>query len=166
LADLTEIDLSNTFRHKYGVTDAGLAQLKLGKLKRLNVTASNITDAGLRLLKDSAELSELWASECDISDDGLEQLKTLTRIYWLKLDRTKVTDAGLANLNGMTKLRWLSLNACKGVGDAGLVHLGGHKELLHLEVSSTAVTQEGGTKLQRKLPKCQITGTNWEIKGK
>ena len=45
----------------------------------------------------------------EVTDAGLKDLKELTNLKGLNLWGTKVTDAGLEYLKGLTKLQWLNL---------------------------------------------------------
>jgi hypothetical protein len=123
------------------VTDAGLAELSLGNLNRLQINGTKVTDAGLALLKDSKKLSVLWADRTDITDKGLEHLKALNELSWLTLNGTKVTDAGLGHLEGLT-------------------------QLFALELRRTKVTKEAAEKLHAKIPKCAIEGPGWKLPAK
>lgn len=140
MTELKEIDLGKQFG-KQDVTDAGLAQLKLGKLTRVQITNTKITDAGLALLKDSNRIRTLWADNCAISDKGLEHLKPMTELRWLKLNSTQITDKGLVHLEGLVKLS-------------------------ALELDGTKVTKAGAEKLQAKLPKCTIKGSGFDLPAK
>ncbi len=140
LKNLKEIDLG-TLYGQADITDAGLAELSLGNLNRLQINGTKITDAGLALLKDSKNLSVLWADKTDITDKGLEHLKPLTKLGWLKLERTKVTDAGLVHLEGLT-------------------------QLFALELAGTKVTKPAAEKFQAKVPKCRIEGPEWKLPAK
>ena len=55
----------------------------------------------------------------DVTDAGLQHLRGLPQLQELVLHHTKVTDAGLGHLSQVTRLRGLWLGSTK-VGDAGL----------------------------------------------
>ena len=90
---------------KTQITDAGLVHLKgLTKLKGLDLDDTRVTDAGLVHLKGMTELTWLGLSETQITDAGLAHLTELTSLQELGLGLTQVTDAGLVHLKGLTKL--------------------------------------------------------------
>jgi hypothetical protein len=140
LTELKELHLGNFFNTQ-DVTDAGLGRLKLGKLKKLTISHTKVTDTGLAQLKDSKELTALGARACDMTDAGLVHLKPLVSITWLKLEATKITDAGL-------------------------VHLEALPNLVALEVDKTAVTKAAATRLQQKLPGCYVIGPGFSLGAK
>ena len=94
-------------------------------------------------------------SGTQVTDAGLEHLKGLTNLRRLYLSGTKVTDAGLEHLKGLTNLEHLSLSSTK-VTDAGLEHLKGLTKLRALALKGTQVTNVGVKKLQQALPNCKI----------
>lgn len=67
-----------------------------------------------------------------IKDDDLPHLWSPHKCLHLDLDNTQVTDAGLKHLEGLSELKSLSLR-------------------------NTQVTEEGASRLQEKLPGCQIS---------
>jgi hypothetical protein len=81
-----------------------------------------VTDAGLKCLKELPQLQLLDLDHTQVSDAGLECLKELTQLQLLDLEHTQVTDAGLANLKGLTKLQSLNLEFTRvtGAGMQGL----------------------------------------------
>jgi hypothetical protein len=76
----------------------------------------------------------------------------MTPIRVLHLSETKVTDAGLRELAGLARLEELSISKCRGITDAGLVHLGSFPALRVVDVMVTGVTQEGARRALKKFP--------------
>jgi internalin A len=88
IENLTALDLSHT-----QITDAGLKELwKLTKLKSLNLNFDGITDQGLR------DLEMLDLSATQITDAGLSELGELKNLTHLYIDMHRVTEAGLNEL--------------------------------------------------------------------
>lgn len=98
----------------------------------LNLSNSQITDAGMEHLNGLTGLTSLDIRNTQLTDAGLEHIKNLTELSFLELDNTKVTDAGLKHLKGLTKLSELNLN-------------------------NTQITDAGLQELKTSLPKCQIS---------
>ncbi len=107
-------------------------------------------------VNESTNRTEVDLSGTNVTDAGLEHLKGLTSLQELYLDGTEVTDAGLVHLKGLTSLRRLLLSDTK-VTDAGLVHLKGLTSLQALNLRYTKVTDAGVKKLQQALPNCKIS---------
>jgi hypothetical protein len=148
---LIGVDLCDT-----QVTDAGLVLLKgLTQLQSLDLSGTEVTDAGLEHLKGLTQLHTLELMGTKITNAGLEHLEGLTQLQGLDLSHlTEVTDAGLVHLKGLTQLHTLDLSWTK-VTDAGLVHLKGLTQLQTLSLFGTEVTGAGIQKLRQALPNCK-----------
>ena len=85
----------------------------------------------------------------------LKQVGKLPKLGRLHLERTEVGDDGMAHLAGLKDLRYLNLYGTK-VSDSGLVHLAALENLERLYVWETAVTTEGCAALSRSLPELKI----------
>jgi hypothetical protein len=114
--------------------DADMAQLRgLTQLRRFGLCGARITDAGLEYLTELTKLQELHLAYCEgLTDAGLERLKGLRKLQFLNLVETEIDDAGLERLSGLTQLKKLYL-------------------------ANTRVTDAGVAKLQKALPRCEIT---------
>jgi hypothetical protein len=106
--------------------------LGLTNLRGLDLTDSEVTDAGLEHLRGLSGLSSLYLSGTQISDAGLQHLSEMSSLEVLFLVDTQITDAGLEHLRGLTNLRELPLYG-------------------------TQVTYEGVKNLQEALPDCFIS---------
>ena len=62
------------------------------------------------LLGGLSGLGTLDLSETQVGDAGLEHLGELSGLHWLSLDSTNVTDAGLMHLKGLSNLDQLNIN--------------------------------------------------------
>jgi hypothetical protein len=140
----------------HSATDADLAYLRgLDQLYRVDVSGSQITDAGLRPLGDLPALQILLLNDTNITGDGLRNLRGLKHIHHIGLDDTPMTDAGLKHLGEIGNLQTLWLKRTK-VTDAGLQHLFGLKKLRIVLVSETAVTADGAAALEKTVPGCVV----------
>ena len=138
--------------------------LDLPNLRRLRLSGSGITNAGLRQISTIRGLIELGLLDAQIdndalgrltglpnlaalsiqrspmiSDAGLEHLKRLPKLTNLGLLDLNVTDAGLARLADFTRLRVLDLRGCSQVTNAGLRQLRTLKNLKVLRLRGYAI---------------------------
>ena len=119
-----------------------------GNQGHLNLSHTEVTDAGLVHLKGLPKLGYLGLSHTQVTDAGLVHLKGLTKLGRLRLDNTQITDAGLAHLKGLTNLFHLHL-ADTPITDAGLESLKGMTLLHTLDLDNTEVTDDGVAELQK-----------------
>jgi hypothetical protein len=120
---LRSLDLSDT-----QVTDAGLKELKeLKNLRSLDLPKGSITDARLRTLR---EIGMLHALVQATAQDG-KRPSGPADVVALDLTGTEMTDAGLKELKEL-------------------------KNLLSLNLRATRVTDAGSAELQNALPKLKI----------
>ena len=103
---LEELDLSGS-----NIDDAGMENLAgLTRLKKLDLSNTRITDAGLRHLAGLTQLQELSLGFNAIHGPGLEVLKNMPRLEVLSLSGLPVRDDDLKHLEGLTQLRELTIN--------------------------------------------------------
>ena len=77
----------------------------LAKLEQLDVCGSAFNDDGCRVLaRQCPKLSFLDLSETQVTDAGLRSLAKIAGLDTLDLDGTRITDAGLAELKGLEQL--------------------------------------------------------------
>ena len=94
----------------YPVTDAAGGLASLTELQELDLSYTNINDAGVRCLKDMKKLCTLnleWNRR--ITNNGLAPLAGLGELRNLNLSENNVTEAGLRHLRGLRQLRKLEL---------------------------------------------------------
>ncbi len=151
LKTLENLDVSGS-----NISDAGLKQIgNLVALRELNLSACpHISSAGMQHLVQLKNLEGLDLGYTPVADDGLRHLSGLPNLGGLNLNGTKVTDGGLAHLAGLVKLQVLGLDETETT-DAGLVHLHG---LTKLRVFSggTGVTRDGLKELNRYAPRIYV----------
>jgi uncharacterized membrane protein len=89
--------------------DAQLAALEaIGpQILWLDVSGTQITDAGLATVGKFPNLTRLHLNRTAITDAGITHLARLSHLESVNLYGTKITDAGLASLSGLGSLRAL-----------------------------------------------------------
>ena len=118
--------------------------------------AKTFNDGGVKALVPLAtQLAWLDVSKTQITDAGLADIGKLTNLTRLHLEKTAITDAGLTHVAKLEKLEYLNLYGTK-VTDAGLKNLKGLKNLRKLFLWQTGATEAGVAALQSDLPDCDI----------
>ena len=118
--------------------------------------AKTFDDKGLEpLVPVAPQLAWLDVSKTQITDAGLAHIGKLTNLTRLHLEKTGITDAGLPHIAKLEKLEYLNLYGTK-VSDAGIANLKGLKNLKKLFLWQTAVTDKGAADLKSALPNCDI----------
>jgi hypothetical protein len=132
----------------------------------LDLSHSDVTDAGLAHLRPLRRLTELNLGGCErITDLGLAHLTALRRLKTLNLSRCpQITDKGIIHLRTLIRLEELDLSRCPQITDEGIKHLGTLPRLTSLDLSGTDITDAGlihlshlNTLTNLKLYKCDIT---------
>jgi hypothetical protein len=121
--------------------------MKANQLYSLDLSATDVVDADLVLLKSQKNLFRLNLSQTEISDAGLEHLGDLTSLRELRVGETRVTGDGLKFLTGLTKLKILGLTGTR-ITDHDLVHLGALTQLRRLRLIETPIDGSGLAHLQ------------------
>lgn len=85
------------------VSNEGLKELQ--NLIHVNVSQTQVTDAGLAVLQDFRRLSQLRLGGPLITDAAVAELEKLPRLRELELDGTAITDAGLERLQDALTLQ-------------------------------------------------------------
>jgi Leucine-rich repeat (LRR) protein len=161
MTKLKELGLHHTALRGYGLSSlAPLSNLKvlhlndtpLGdtapdkikdlKLEELDLSRTNVGDAGLKVLGGQTELRRLALSGTRITDAGLPQLAPLVQLQSLRVNNTDITGATLPALHGWTHLRQLELEDTLVTPEA-LARLVAFKELAELNVAHSPVTDAG-----------------------
>jgi hypothetical protein len=114
----------------------------LDKVEKLTLSATRVSNAGLKKLAHMTRLRSLSLDETLVDDDGLPQLTAFKSLEHLHVGPS-VTDVGLGRLAAIKSLRSLDLSRSKGVTDAGLKHLAAMKDLRLLDLGWTGVTRAG-----------------------
>jgi Leucine-rich repeat (LRR) protein len=109
---LEELDLSNCIR----ITDVSCLQ-NCRALKKLKLSRTKVTDAGIRGLELIPTLEELSLAECKQLTD-VSCLQSCRALKKLDLMKTGVTDAGVRGLDLIPTLELLNLQGCDQVRGA------------------------------------------------
>jgi len=132
------------------------------EVMEIHLEQTKVTDEDLKEILERGQLTELKKldlSKTQITDAGLVHLQGLTSLTQLSLDGTAISDAGLVHLKGLTSLTLLGLKETK-ITDAGLLHLYGLTRLERLHCSKTEVTMSGVEKLEHVLTSCTVKHKN------
>lgn len=125
------------------VTDEWLRQL-VGQdhLRRLELSGTGITSAGLIHLKDLRSLERLNICLTAVDDRGFEHLAGLTKMRRMVICASKITGSGFEHLQGMKQLESINLHSAPA-SDTGLAAIGKITSLKRLEIVHTHVTDAG-----------------------
>ena len=141
---------------KSGVLIMQLAQNNTFLTANTINVAKTFNDEGLKPLTGVApQLAWLDVSKTQITDAGLAEIGKLGNLTRLHLEKTGVTDAGMPHLAKLSKLEYLNLYGTK-VTDAGVAELKGLKNLKKLFVWQTGVTDKGAADLKSAIPGIDI----------
>jgi sugar lactone lactonase YvrE/Leucine-rich repeat (LRR) protein len=126
------------------VTDDWLKKWLGGQeqLRRLEVSGTAVTSAGLMHLKHLKNLEILNACLTAVSDDGFEHLAGMTKMRRMVVCSSKITGSGFKHLAGMTQIESINLHSSPA-SDAGLEAIGKLTNLRRLEIVHTNVTDAG-----------------------
>ena len=125
------------------VTDDWLKQLAgQDQLRRLELSGTAVTSAGLIHLKDLTNLERLNVCLTACDDRGFEHLAGMTRMKRMTICASKITGSGFAHLQGMKQIESINLHSAPA-SDAGLEAIGKLTSLKRLEIVHTNVTDAG-----------------------
>jgi hypothetical protein len=180
LSSLRHVDVSET-----RVTDDGLKYLSnLPHLEVLNVAfVDSLDGSGLHWLKSNPRLVEinlrgthiedrymphvmclsrlevLDLGVTPVTDLGTRKIEALLRLVTLELDVTQISDASVARVSTLARLQHLSLRDNVAVTDASVKHLATMRALRYLDITGTAITDNGYRTLIGQLPSCRVNRT-------
>jgi len=156
MSRLTELDLNErTDGHKEPekkdlkdrVTDDFLQKLQgQDQLRRLELSGTAITSAGLVHLKELKHLERLNLCLTAVDDSGFEHLAGLMNMRRMTICASQITGSGFEHLGGMKHLESINLHSAPA-SDAGLAAIGKLRSLKRLEIVHTHVTDAGLTHL-------------------
>jgi hypothetical protein len=122
---------------------------------RVYLARTNVSDADLKQVSYLTDTKFLDLSRTQITDAGLVHLASLSKLEGLYMSGVKVGDSGLASLAGLRDLKSLDLTETL-VTDRGLVHLKRLTKLEALHVNGTGVTAQGISELKKSLPTVNV----------
>lgn len=124
-------------------------------VRRLALSGSAVTDAGLKYLNGLACLETLRLSDTAITGAGFQDVDGLENLTHLDLVSTKVSDAELVHLNRTPNLKELALTGTM-VTDEGLQHLSNKRSLRELFLHDTRVSFAAAKEWQKTMPAVTI----------
>ncbi len=119
-----------------------LIGMNLAALTYLDLSFTNVGDAGMVYFKDCKNLTHIDLFLTQVSDAGLIHFKDCKALTVLYLGSTKLSDAGLANFKDCKNLTHIWIHYTQ-VGDAGLVYFQDFRALTSLNLAWTKVTDTG-----------------------
>jgi len=111
-------------------------------LRRIEVSGTAVTSAGMAHLKDLTNLEFLNVCLTAVDDEGLAHLSALTKLRRATVCSSKITGSGFAHFGGMKQLESINLHSSPA-SDAGLAAIGKITSLRRLEIVHTNVTDAG-----------------------
>lgn len=134
--DLRRLEVSGT-----AVTSAGLVHLKpLVKLERLNVCLTAVDDRGFEYLAGMTKMRRMVVCSSKITGTGFQHLQGMKQLEAINLHSSPASDAGLEEIGKLTSLRRLEI-VHTHVTDAGLKHLAGLVNLRQLHIHGPQTTE-------------------------
>lgn len=112
------------------------------RLRRLEVSGTAVTSAGLAHLKELTNLERLNVCLTACDDRGFEHLAGMTKMKRMTICASKITGSGFARLQAMMQIESINLHSAPA-SDAGLEAIGKLTSLKRLEVVHTNVTDAG-----------------------
>jgi serine/threonine protein kinase len=156
-------DSNDPIAHR--ITDAAIEHLvRIPRLRILNATDSDVSDAGLAQLSAASppELRDLNLSGSKVTDQGGVHIRKLTQLRVLTLNNTSVGDGLASALGDLTELTNLNLTSTK-IGDSVLQAIAGHQKLSRLQLTGTRISDAGIAHLQKLPALTQLTLNSTQI---
>ncbi|KAG6771359.1 hypothetical protein POTOM_022710 [Populus tomentosa] len=140
-SSLLSVDLSDS-----DVTDAGLGLLKdCSNLQAIALNyCNNISDHGLKHLSGLTNVTSLSLKKsCSVTAEGMRAFSTLLNLENLDMERCSGIHGGLVHLKGLKKLESLNISCCKCITDMDMKAISGLTNLKELQISNSNVTDVG-----------------------
>jgi sugar lactone lactonase YvrE len=135
--DLRRLELSGT-----AVTSAGLVHLKgLTGLQFLNVCLTGVDDSGFENLAGLLKMRRMTVCSSRITGTGFQHLGGMKHLESINLHSSPASDAGLEAIGKLTSLRRLEI-VHTHVSDVGLAHLAGLVNLRQLHIHGPETTEK------------------------
>lgn len=135
---LRRLELSGT-----AITSAGLVHLKgLIHLERLNVCLTAVDDRGFEHLADMISMRRMTVCASKITGTGFKHLHGMKQLESINLHSSPASDEGLQAIGGLPSLKRLEI-VHSNVTDAGLKHLANLTNLRQLHIASHGTTEAG-----------------------
>jgi hypothetical protein len=139
-------------------------------VKKLVLSHTAISDAGLFILKDMKDLEELVLSgTININGVGLSNLKSLDKLKTLDLSlMPNLSDSNISGLESLTQIEYLDIGHNSQLTDAALAHIGKMEKLKKLNLMVTSITNDGLMNLKdlQQLDELNLLLTKVDEKGR
>lgn len=135
LKELCSLNLTAT-----RITDLGMKELSVLPLSSLNVSGTKITDSGLikMLSLTKARMSILRVANTGITDKAVQELSACKRLHLLDVSGTKITGVGLRKMSYMTNFKYLNMGHTQ-ITPLGLKELSSLKNLSSLTLKGASL---------------------------
>ncbi len=151
--ELVSLDL-----HQAPVTDADMEPvLSCENLTMVNLSGTQVGDAGVNCLRNVTALRELWLTGTKVTDACTATISTMSELRALSLARTEISDEGVARLAALPHLEVLHVGETR-VSDEGIRHLGKLQHLKEVYVTQSLVTTDGADALAEAIPAVEVFG--------
>ena len=97
-ANINDPIVEKAVRKSLKKPEGKLTEADLANVAGLSLSATKITDAGLKEVAKLQELKKLFLFKNQITDASLKELAKLKKLKFLSLANTQVTEAGVAEL--------------------------------------------------------------------
>lgn len=112
-------------------------------LRRLELSETEITDAGVARLAPLKHLEGLFLSACRMKGKTLGKLQPMPKLRWLQISKNEIDPATLKALAGFPSLTVLRLDQTR-IQNKDLVHLSGLKNLNYLYLGGNHLVSSRG----------------------
>ena len=103
-ANISDPIVEEKVRRVLKMSTGELTNADLAKVTDLDLTFTQITDAGLKEAAKLQQLTRLFLSNTQITDAGLKEVAKLQKLKRLYLNGTQITDTGLKDVAKLEKL--------------------------------------------------------------
>ena len=157
---LKQLDLSGSLYSPSERDGTGVEHIAhLANIETVDLNFTAISDAGLGLIKLFQELRKLHLRGCEnITDDAIIHLSEITHLQNLILPY-QIGDQGLAHLKGLREMQDLVLSSTQ-ITDAGLVHVQEMAELHTLQLNGCENLTDTGIVHLSGLKNLQVLNLN------
>ena len=157
---LKQLDLSGSLYSPSERDGTGVEHIaRLANIETVDLNFTAISDAGLGLIKLFQELRKLHLRGCEnITDDAIIHLSEITHLQNLILPY-QIGDQGLAHLKGLREMQDLVLSSTQ-ITDAGLVHVQEMAELHTLQLNGCENLTDTGMVHLSGLKNLQVLNLN------
>jgi len=126
------------------INDKMLSQLhELPKLSVFYLRGGDVSDVGLAFLAQCPLLRDLSLVDLSLDDEQVSQIVDAHDLHALNLRSARITDRALKKIATLSHLTQLRLSGCSKITDATLVNIAELSGLKSLDLSHTAITNDG-----------------------